>query len=236
MEDPRLHAAEELCRTIAGFYSRGWCLGTSGNFSVRLQGNVRLQGGVRPPDSGSAEEPLRLLITPSGIDKGRVTPEDLLVVDAGGEPVGGGAGKPSAETLLHVTAALEAGAGATLHTHSVAATLLGEHFLPAGGLTLTGYEMLKGLSGVGTHEAEVHVPVVPNSQDMRQLAGRMRDELARRPGLQGLLLAGHGLYTWGLTLDEARRHVEAFEFLFECVVRRTAFSPFPGPVSPRGGS
>ncbi len=219
VEHPHHAAAEALCRTIAGFHARGWCLATSGNFSVRVAG-----------------APLRLLITRSGLDKARVTSDDLLLVGVDGEPVGGGAGRPSAETLLHTTAALHAGAGATLHTHSVAATLLGEHFLPAGGLTLSGYEMLKGLAGIESHQAEVHVPVVPNSQDMGELAGRLREELGRRPGLQGLLLAGHGLYTWGATLDEARRHVEAFEFLFECVARRTAFATFPGPAVPRGGS
>lgn len=216
LEDSDRTAAGELCRTISGFHARGWCLGTSGNFSVRLEGSHRQAG-----------EPLRLLITPSGLDKGRLKPEDLLVVGADGEPVGGAAGKPSAETLLHTTAALHAGAGATLHTHSVAATLLGEHYLPAGGLTISGYEMLKGLAGIDSHEAEVRVPVLPNSQDMRELAGRMCEELARHQGLTGLLLAGHGLYTWGATLDEARRHVEIFEFLFECVARRTSFAPLP---------
>lgn len=221
LEAPDRTVAEELCRAVSAFHARGWCLGTSGNFSVRLEGS-------RPP----AGDPLRLLITPSGLDKGRLEPEDLLVVGTDGQPVDGAAGRPSAETLLHTTAALQAGAGATLHTHSVAATLLGEHYLPAGGLTISGYEMLKGLAGIDTHEAAVHVPVLPNSQDMRALAGRMREELSRRPGLAGLLLAGHGLYTWGATLDEARRHVEIFEFLFECLARRTTFSPFPAPVLP----
>ncbi|MET1163044.1 MAG: class II aldolase/adducin family protein, partial [Pseudoxanthomonas sp.] len=30
------------------------------------------------------------------------------------------------------------------------------------------------------------------------------------------LIDGHGLYAWGRDMAEARRHLEAFEFLFHC--------------------
>jgi len=203
--------ADALCRTIAQFHARGWCLGTSGNFSLRL-----------------GRRPLRLLITPSGLDKGRLRPEELLVVGADGRPVEGHDGQPSAETLIHLAVVEAADAGAVFHTHSMAATLLGERFLPRGGFTLRGYEMLKGLAGTTTHEAAVWVPVLANSQDMEELAGRVRGVLRDLPGLAGLLLAGHGLYTWGAGIEEARRQVECFEFLFECAARRTTFAPFDG--------
>ena len=115
-----------------------------------------------------------------------------------------------------------------LHVHSVANTLLGEHFADQGGFTLRGYEMLKGLEGVTTHEAEVFVPVLRNSQDMPALAGELDRLLEERPGSYGFLLAGHGLYTWGASLDQAHRHVEILEFLFECVARRTDFRHYIG--------
>jgi methylthioribulose-1-phosphate dehydratase len=120
------------------------------------------------------------------------------------------------------------GAGSVLHVHSVPDTLLGEHFMNKGGFTLSGYEMLKGLEGVTTHEAEVGVPVLRNSQDMDALSEEVGRLLAARPGLHGFLLAGHGLYAWGATLAQAHRHVEIFEFLFECVAQRTRFTPFKG--------
>lgn len=201
-----------LCQVVSELHSAGWAQGTGGNMSITC-----------------GHEPLRLLITQSGRDKRRLDPRgDLVVVDSAARAVDEWPGRPSAETLLHIAIAETLGAGSTLHTHSVAATLLGEHFLPRGGFTLSGYEMQKGLEGIRTHEAEVHVPVLANSQDMVALGAEVRALLRSEEGLHGFLLAGHGLYAWGSTLEEARRHVEIFEFLFECVARRTAFEPFLG--------
>ena len=183
-------------------HARGWCLGTGGNFSVTLQ-----------------RDPLRLLMTRSGCDKRALTPEDLLVVGPEGLPLQGEAAAPSAEARLHATVARRRSAGSVLHTHSVWGTLLGRHHLAAGGFAIRDFEMLKGLEGVDTHRAEVFVPVVANSQDMHALARSVERVLTERPESHGFLIAGHGLYTWGATLELAHRHVEIFEFLFECVGR-----------------
>lgn len=206
-----LDIAKALCDAVADFHRRGWCVGTSGNFSVTLQTG-----------------PLRLLISPSGHDKGGLAPDDLLVVGEDGEPIENVPTGPSAEVLVHCVIAEDAGAGSVLHTHSVANTLLGQHFLPDTGFTLTGFEMLKGLEGIDTHEARVFVPVLANTQDMRELSDEVRRLLVDRPGIQGFVIAGHGLYTWGKTLEQARRHVEIFEFLLECAARRTCFEPLEG--------
>ena len=200
-----------LCRTVAELAAQGWCQGTGGNFSVTLD-----------------REPLRLLITRSGVHKRHLAPEHLMVIGAEGQPVDGETGRPSAEALLHARIVEATGAGSVLHVHSVPNTLLGEHFAERGGFMLRGYEMLKGLEGITTHEAEVFVPVLRNSQDMPALAGEVDRLLAERPGLHGFLLSGHGLYAWGVSLEQAHRHVEIFEFLFECAARRTRFEPFTG--------
>jgi methylthioribulose-1-phosphate dehydratase len=116
--------------------------------------------------------------------------------------------------------------GAVLHTHSVWSTLLSRADLARGSLRIEGYEMLKGLEGIGTHDTSVEVPIFANSQDMIELSGRIRERFTkadwsdpRRPPLHGFLLSGHGLYTWGRDLAEARRHIEIHEFLFEVVAR-----------------
>lgn len=202
---------QSLCQVVRELAAQGWCQGTGGNFSATL-----------------GCEPLRLLITRSGVHKRHLVPEDLMVVGPEGKAADGESSRPSAEAALHSVIVERTGAASVLHVHSVANTLLGEHFASRGGLTLRGYEMLKGLEGITTHEAEVFVPVLRNSQDMPGLAGEVDRLLAERPGIHGFLLAGHGLYTWGESLDQAHRHVEIFEFLFECVARRTAFEPFAG--------
>jgi methylthioribulose-1-phosphate dehydratase len=202
---------ESLCRVVRELGAQGWCQGTGGNFSLTLD-----------------HAPLRLLLTRSGVDKRRLGPADLMLVGPDGRPAPGETGRPSAEALLHGRIVAATGAAAVLHVHSVANTLLSEHFAPRGGFTLSGYEMLKGLSGVMTHETAVHVPVLANSQDIPRLGDEVASLFGAHPALWGFLLAGHGLYTWGGSLDEARRHVEIFEFLFECVARRTPFRPFVG--------
>lgn len=211
MESERTKLSAALAAAAADFHRRGWCLGTSGNFSARL-----------------GEEPLELLITGSGLDKGALSAGDFVRVDARGRPAAGEAGRASAETLLHLAVCRRRGAGAVLHTHSVASTLLGEHFSEKGGFTVAGYEMLKGLEGLRSHEEEEFVPVLANAQDMAELAGEVERVLDERPDAHGFLLAGHGLYTWGADLAQARRHVEIYEFLFEVMLRRTQLDPFGG--------
>ena len=160
-----------------------------------------------------SEKPLRLFVTRSGIDKHRVTPSELLLVDRSGKAVQGRA-KPSAETRLHTMIARVTGAACILHTHSIWNTVVSIRE-PSSTLALTGFEMLKGLEGVKSHEHVELVPVFENSQDIPALARRISMRLKKRPEVHGFLLRGHGLYTWGSSVAEARRHVEIFEFLLE---------------------
>ncbi len=201
------HSALARLLAAAGrdFYGRGWMLGTSGNFSAV-----------------ASYEPLRLAITASGAHKGALTPAQILQIDERGE-VTRGKGRPSDETRLHLTVVRLRGAGAVLHTHSVWSTLLSEAFAPQGRLLIEGFEMLKGLSGVRTHEHCEELPVIENSQDMEALSRSFEEMLGNCPNAHGVLLRRHGLYTWGRDLDEARRHVEILEFLLE-VIGRTHFA------------
>ena len=193
--------AVSLARLGPHFYSRGWVFGTSGNFS-----------------SVVGRQPLRLAITSSSVDKSELTADHILQIDGEGNVLEG-RGKPSAETLLHLAVVRLRGAGAVLHTHSVWSNILSDAHAPEGGLSIEGYEMLKGLEGVSTHEHREWVPVIDNSQDMTRLAGSIEETLNQHPGAHGFLLRRHGLYTWGKDLSEAKRHVEILEFLLEVMGR-----------------
>ena len=198
--------AAELAALGRSFYDRGWVLGTSGNFSAVL-----------------SHEPVRLAITSTGLDKGGLTPAHFLEIDDAASVVRG-EGKPSAEVLLHLAIVRALNAGAVLHTHSVWSTVLSGTPASQGGLALEGYEMLKGLEGVRTHQHREWLPILENSQDMIQLSQRVTQVLRENPGIHGFLLRGHGLYTWGSSLPEAKRHVEILEFLMEVMVRSRAGS------------
>jgi len=165
-----------------------------------------------------SERPLRLAITATGLDKGALDAARFLEIDEAARVVRGN-GKPSAETGLHLAIVGVHGAGAVLHTHSVWSTLLSDAFSGDGAVTLEGFEMLKGLRGVHTHEHREILPIFENWQDISQLAEKIRTLLQNEPSVHGFLLRRHGLYTWGQDLAEAKRHAEVLEFLLEVLAR-----------------
>jgi methylthioribulose-1-phosphate dehydratase len=190
--------AEGLVSAAKGFYGRGWLMGTSGNLSAVVE-----------------RKPLRLAITASGVDKGELKAEQVLLVDENVQLVNESTNKPSDESLLHVRIVKERGAGAVLHTHSIWNTIFSDLHADEGGVRIDGYEMLKGLAGVHTHEHSEWLPIVNNSQDMPSLADAISRTLNEHKSAHGFLIKGHGLYTWGDNLAQAKRHVEIFEFLLE---------------------
>ncbi|QEG24623.1 methylthioribulose 1-phosphate dehydratase [Mariniblastus fucicola] len=188
------------------FHSRGWSVGTSSNYSV-----------VIPGDS------VELIVTASGKDKGRLKRGDFVRLDQEGCPTQADQLKSSAETMLHVVLAAEpVSAGSILHTHSVWGTLLSDHFYDQGGFEIEGFEMLKGLEGTATHETEHWVPIFDNTQDIPSLAREVQAMIESQPEKisHGFLIRKHGLYTWGRDVFASRRHIEVYEFLFECVGRK----------------
>ncbi len=183
------------------FYARGWALGTSGNFSAVV-----------------SHDPFRMAITSTGSDKGSLKPDQLVQVDANGIVVEGSR-QPSAETAMHLVVARLRGAGAVLHTHSVWSTIISGLHAAQGGIWIEGYEMLKGLEGVNSHTHREWLPIIENDQDMMRLAGVVEKLLWQNSDAHGFLLRGHGLYTWGKDLAQAKRHVEILEFLLEVIGR-----------------
>ena len=191
---PHQHIISELIDAGKKLYARGWVPATSGNFSARL-------------------DPDKIAITVSGKDKGTLNSEDIMTVDQKGQPLDNKA--PSAETELHVALyARYPATNAVLHTHSINATLISK--IHNSGIQLRGYELLKAFHGVKTHETTIQVPVFENDQNIARLSGKVSKYLDNNPQIYGYLIAGHGLYTWGQSVQEALRHIEAFEFLFEC--------------------
>lgn len=197
--------AGEIITNVRELSAAGWTPATSSNFSMRLD------------DRHAA-------ITVSGRDKGKLSEADIMVVDFDGQAVGSNH-RPSAETLLHTQLYRRfADIGCILHTHSRNQTIASRLFAGAGHLRLAGYELLKAFAGNATHEAEICVPVLPNSQDMHTLAAQV-DALLDQGPMWGYLIDGHGLYAWGRDMGEARRHLEAFDFLLDCELELRKLRP-----------
>jgi methylthioribulose-1-phosphate dehydratase len=200
-------ALESLVETGRWMAARGLLPATSGNLSARLSAT-------------------QAVITASGVDKGNLTSRDFVVVTLG-DPLPPGS---SAETPLHVRLYRDdAQVGAVLHGHSLASTLLSQRAARDGALRLRGYELQKAFAGVDTHDVTVEVPVVDNGQDVEALAGVVASRLAARAagGVRApcYLLGGHGFYAWGRTVADARRHVEALEFLLTCELENARMRP-----------
>lgn len=195
--------AGEIIVNVRELAAAGWTPATSSNFSRRLDDR-------------------HAVITVSGRDKGKLTEADIMVVDFDGNAVGSNE-RPSAETLLHTRLYKRIPeVGCVLHTHSPMQTIASRLYAGAGHVHLQGYELLKALAGNTTHEAELDLPVLPNTQDMHTLAAQV-DVLLDSQCMWGYLIDGHGLYTWGRDMAEARRHLEAFEFLLHCELELRKF-------------
>jgi len=184
-------AVRALLALAAKASAHGWTAATSGNFSVRLDAR-------------------RAVVTMSGRDKGVLTPDDVVDVEVDGALPA----RASAEAPVHAAIYRRLPAVTALgHGHSLAATVVSRRYVEAGYVRLEGLEMLKALRGIATHEARVDIRVYANTQDMEALARVVDRDLEALAPSWGFLLAGHGLYAWGTTAEEAWRHAEALEFL-----------------------
>jgi methylthioribulose-1-phosphate dehydratase len=189
-------AAEEIVDAGVFLNRFGLCPATSGNLSRRLDEHY-------------------VAVTASGKHKGELAAEDILIVDLSGN-VQGSAKKPSAETLLHTAVyALFNEAGAVIHTHSLNGTVLTRLMPSKNALVTEGYEIHKVFPGIKTHESQLEIPIFENSQDIAAMASEVTAYLQEHPNVCGFLIRGHGFYTWGRDMKEAKNRVEAFEYLFE---------------------
>jgi methylthioribulose-1-phosphate dehydratase len=175
----------------------GWTPATSSNFSMRIDAD-------------------HAAITISGRDKGKLGRDDIMLVDMQGHAVGTDA-RPSAETALHTQAYRRfPEANVVLHTHSRTQSVASRLFAKDGAIQLEGWELQKAIAGHTTHESVLEIPVFPNTQHMPELVARVDAWLDAGKPLAAYLIDGHGIYTWGRDMAEARRHLEALEFLLGC--------------------
>lgn len=174
---------------------RGWAPATAGNYSVRL-------------DDGN------FAVTVSGKHKGRLTEEDVMVVGTDGRSLDGK--RPSAETALHLQIyRLFPDIGAVLHSHSPSAVGLTRALSGRDGWTIRGQELLKAYPGITTHDTEITLPIVDNSQDMQVIEDAIAPRLIEAAVPPAYLIRSHGLYGWGRDMAEAERVIEATEWLIE---------------------
>ncbi|MGF1642471.1 MAG: methylthioribulose 1-phosphate dehydratase [Thiotrichales bacterium] len=181
------------------FHQRGWVPATSSNFSARIDETA-------------------MLVTVSGRHKGELVPADFMRMDVRTDASLEPDRKPSAEAALHsLMYRLNADIGSVLHVHSPNATVFSRR---ADRVVFEDYELLKAFKNIDTHATQIALPVFANDQNIPRLASKVEAYLNENPDTVGYLIAGHGLYTWGQSVQLTTRYVEALEFLLECEFRR----------------
>jgi methylthioribose-1-phosphate isomerase len=188
------------------FYERQWMWGMSGNLSVRL-----------------SSDPLKFVITPSGINKGHMSEKDLLTITdtentaptpppkgkSSAEPM------PSSETVVHqaVYRALP-GAGAVFHVHPVYSTLISKLYGDPNQVRMFKVEdvmMMKGM--IGSKEDNAEIAIIPSWPDPAHIARDLTTYIQSSARvLPAVLIHNHGLTGWGATPDQARNHLEIIEY------------------------
>lgn len=200
--ETKQRALAELTEVKSLFAARGWFQGTSGNLSIRA-------GEFAPDD-------FHFAITASGKDKSLSTPEDFLFVDQDGKPSELTKLKPSAETLIHCEIYKQTGCGAIFHVHTVFNNIVSELFWERKSVPVDGVELIKAFN-IWDEEAHIDIPIVSNFAHIPSIVPEVTERLDKR--IPGIMLRKHGIYAWGANAFEAKRHLEAFEFLFEYVYR-----------------
>lgn len=194
--------SQKIVDIVLSFSRRGWTPATSSNFSAKI------------PDSSGL-----IAITKSGIDKEQININDITIVNRLGNVISTNKDVPSAETLIHTTLYEDLDIKAVMHTHSVNSTILSISYSDYKVIEFSNLEILKGLYGNVTHDLTERLPIFSNTQDMEILSCDIRNYMAKSSSVHGLLIEGHGLYSWGRCLDDAKRHIEVFEFLFEYLLK-----------------
>lgn len=197
-----------LCTVGRWIASRHWVPATGGNFSIR-------------------QSEYSALVTASGKDKGELSPQDLLSVSWQEGELSSPSGIPSAETALHAELyQLDPTIKAVLHTHSVQATVF-SRVIESDRHLFHGYEMQKAIHGIESHLQPLPLAIFDNTQDIPRLALNVRERWQQKPLPFALLVRGHGLYAWGQSLEQAKRHLEGWEFLIHCELERIKLTGKP---------
>ncbi|MGC4375338.1 methylthioribulose 1-phosphate dehydratase [Fictibacillus sp. Mic-4] len=174
--------------------ARDWFPGTSGNLSIKV-----------------GDHPLTFLVTASGKDKRKRTDDDFLLVDGDGKPVEATDLKASAETGIHCEVYKLTDAGCCLHVHTIDNNVISELYAKVGKITFKGQELIKAF-GIWEEDGEISIPIVENYADLNVLAKEVANRIT--PETKAVLIRNHGITVWGKNGFEAKKHLEAFEFLF----------------------
>jgi methylthioribulose-1-phosphate dehydratase len=198
-----MSASSLICELARQFYDLGWVTGTGGGICIR--------------------EGERVIVAPSGVQKERMTPDQMFTLALDGTVVDrpmDAALRPSECTSLFLTAIRLRDAGAVIHSHSihavVASLLFDREFV------ISEIEMIKGIEGMSFHDRLV-VPIIENTARECDLAASLEAAIVAYPKAQAVLVRRHGVYIWGRDWVRAKTQAECYDYLFRAAAEMRRF-------------
>ncbi|XP_054715871.1 methylthioribulose-1-phosphate dehydratase-like [Uloborus diversus] len=193
-----------LCKQ---FYQLGWVTGTGGGISIKHNNEI--------------------YVAPSGVQKERIQPDDIFVVDIKSNilnaPPDNKKLKISECAPLFMNAFVMRNAGAVIHSHSKAA-VLATLIYPDSEFIITYQEMIKGISKGNSglkyrYDDKLVVPIIENTPFEKDLKDRMAAAMEKYPEASAVLVRRHGVYVWGETWEKAKTMAECYDYLFDVAVQ-----------------
>ncbi|MBS1705706.1 MAG: class II aldolase/adducin family protein [Armatimonadetes bacterium] len=193
--EPEFQLRKLMCEVGRRLYSAGLVVASEGNISARLSGD-------------------RILVTPSGVCKGFMAPEQLVITDLDGHLIEGES-QPSSEILLHtISYQMRPDVQAVVHAHPPYATAISLTALPFPWMTTPESACVLG--------PVAQVPfAMPGTQQVSDAMAEVCEHA------KSFILSHHGAATYGFDLLSALYRMETLE--------RTAYlihkaNKFGGPI------
>lgn len=205
LNDSKTHELLKLVSLIKELNTKGHNVATSGNYSLKFQ-----------------DQNNEAYISESGIDKSQFCINNLFEININSfnaTKEDCKSKKPSDETPLHMMIYSVIKFGCVLHSHFLESLIFAKLHYNQKIIEISGLEMIKAFKGLKSHEDTIRVLMVENSQDIYALASKMKSHLEEIKNCYALLLKGHGIYVWGENVDSAKRHLEAYQYIFQYLIR-----------------
>lgn len=105
-----------------------------------------------------------------------------------------------------------------MHSHAISCNIVTSLFEGLSEFKISHQEMIKGIDGYGYFDTLV-IPIIENTAWEHELADSLGETIAKYPKACAVLVRRHGMYVWGNSWEQAKRHGECLHYLFDIAIR-----------------
>jgi methylthioribulose-1-phosphate dehydratase len=156
-------------------------------------------------------------MAPSGVEKEKLTPGDFFEFNLDFNPILSPDRKLTECFPIFKTIYQMRGAYGVVHSHhisSVMASIIANSKPVNNEIVLSGFEMLKGISGHKNTDKLV-IPIIENTERESELTERIKYCLTIYPKTFAIVVRNHGVYIWGNSIIQTKLHSETYHYLLD---------------------